>query len=236
MKLASLVSGGKDSMYSAYLSKKAGHSIEYLLAMISENAESYMFHTHNIHLLKTISEITGIPLILGKTKGVKEEELEDLKELIAKVKDEVGGITTGAIASSYQKQRIDKICSDIGLRSIAPFWGRNPEEVLREMLVAGFEIAIVSVAAPPLDESWLGRVIDKKCIEELVELNRKYGIHVTGEGGEYDTFVTSCPLYNRKKIVIEDAEKLWDPKTKSGVLEIKKIDIADAAGDLQAGV
>ncbi|MBI4170998.1 MAG: TIGR00289 family protein [Candidatus Aenigmarchaeota archaeon] len=226
MKLASLVSGGKDSMYSAYLSRRAGHSIEYLLGMVSENKESYMFHTHNIHLLTAISEVTGIPLILGRTKGIKEEELTDLKDLIAQVKDNIDGITTGAIASNYQKQRADKICAELGLQSIAPFWGRNPEEVLREMLVAGFEIVIVAVAAPPLDESWLGRKIDSKCIDELVELNKKFGIHVTGEGGEYDSVVTYCPLYS-KKIEITEAEKVWDPKTKSGSLIIKKVRVVD---------
>jgi diphthine-ammonia ligase len=227
MRLASLISGGKDSLYAAYLEKKAGNNIEFLLAMISENKESYMFHTHNLHLLETISELTKIPLVIGQTKGKKEEELKDLKELISKVSDKVDGITTGAIASNYQKQRIDKICQELKIKSIAPFWGRNPEEVLREMVAAGFEITIVAVAAPPLDEKWLGRKIDEKCIDELIELNRKHGIHIMGEGGEYDTFVTACPLYGNKKIEISEAEKEWDPKTRSGSLNIKKIKIVD---------
>lgn len=227
MKLASLVSGGKDSIYAAYLAKQAGNSIEYLLGMESDNKESYMFHTHNLHLLQTISELTGIPLITGKTAGVKEEELEDLKNLLFNVKGKVDGITTGAIASNYQKQRIDKICKELGLQSIAPFWGRDPEEVLREMVSAGFEIIIVAVGAPPLDEKWLGRKIDVKCIDELVGLNRKHGIHIMFEGGEAESFVTWCPLYGNKKIVIEDAEKMWDAKTRSGSLVVKKFRVAD---------
>ena len=228
MKLASLISGGKDSLYAAYLAKKAGHSVELLLGMVSENKESYMFHTHNLHLLETIAGLTKTPLITGTTKGVKEEELADLKILISKIKGKAEGITTGAIASNYQKQRIDKICEELGVQSIAPFWGRNPEEVLREMLANGFEIIIVAVAAPPLDEKWLGRKIDEKCIDELVQLNKKYGIHIQGEGGEYDSLVTACPLYNRKKIIIEESENHWDAKTKSGALEIKKIKVISA--------
>ncbi len=227
MKLASLISGGKDSMYSAYLCKKSGHSIEFLLGMVSENKESYMFHTHNIHLLETISEITMIPLIMGKTKGVKEEELKDLRDLLAKVKDKVDGITTGAIASNYQKQRVDNICAELGLQSVAPFWGREPADVLKEMLANGFEIIIVAVAAPPLDASWLGRRIDSKVVDDLVELNKKYGIHIAGEGGEYDSLVVSCPMYNGKRIFVEEAEKVWDEKTKSGTLNIKNIRLVD---------
>jgi len=222
MKLASLVSGGKDSLYATYLAKIHGHAIEFLLVMIPDNKESYMFHGHNLHLLETISEITSIPLITGTTKGVKEDELADLRNLLEKVLGKVDGITTGAVASNYQKTRIDDICKDLRLQSIAPFWSRDPETVLREMLAAGFEMIIVAVGAPPLDESWLGRRIDEDCIKELVALNRKHGIHIMGEGGEYDTLVTACPLYNGKKIFIEDAKKIWDSKTRSGSLVIKK--------------
>ncbi|MBI4162515.1 MAG: diphthine--ammonia ligase, partial [Candidatus Aenigmarchaeota archaeon] len=127
MKLAALVSGGKDSLYSTYLATKAGHDIEYILSMKSENLESYMFHTHNLHILEAISNIMKVPIIFGKTKGVKEEELVDLKLLLEKVKEKVDGITTGAIASSYQKSRVDKICQELGLHSLAPLWGLNPE-------------------------------------------------------------------------------------------------------------
>lgn len=222
MKLASLVSGGKDSMYSAYLLQQEGNTIEYLLGMISENPESYMFHTPNLHLLETVSKNTGIPIIFGKTKGKKEKELSDLEELISKVKGKADGITTGAIASTYQKKRIDSICAKLGLKSIAPFWGQDPEKVLRKMIASGFEIIIVAVAAPPLDEKWLGRKIDKKCIDDLVRLNKKYGIHIMFEGGEAETFVLDCPLY-QKKIIIKDSEKTWDPKTRSGTLHIKNI-------------
>jgi len=38
-----------------------------------------------------------------------------------------------------------------------------------------------------------------------VDLNKKYGVHVCGEGGEYETFVTDCPLY-LNKITIEESQ------------------------------
>ena len=147
MKLAALVSGGKDSLYSAYLAKKSGHDIDYILSMKSKNLESYMFHTHNLHILETIAQIMKTPIIFGETKGVKEEELTDLKHLLEKVKDKIDGVTTGAIASTYQKSRVDKICQELGLESLAPLWGLNPEEILRIMLKDNFEIIIISVGA-----------------------------------------------------------------------------------------
>ena len=35
-------------------------------------------------------------------------------------------VVTGAIASEYQNSRIERICSELGLRSIAPLWRREP--------------------------------------------------------------------------------------------------------------
>ncbi|MEA3255567.1 MAG: diphthine--ammonia ligase, partial [Candidatus Altiarchaeota archaeon] len=110
MKLAALTSGGKDSLYAIYLAKKKGGDIKYLLSMKPQSSESYMFHHPNIELTGLQAELMEIPLITEETEGVKEEELKDLKRLISRVKDDVDGVLTGAIASNYQRERIDKIC------------------------------------------------------------------------------------------------------------------------------
>ncbi|XP_010185599.1 PREDICTED: diphthine--ammonia ligase-like, partial [Mesitornis unicolor] len=39
----------------------------------------------------------------------------------------------------------------------------------------------------------------------LLELSERYGVHVCGEGGEYETFTLDCPLF-KKKIVVDSAE------------------------------
>jgi uncharacterized protein (TIGR00290 family) len=66
-----------------------------------------------------------------------------------------------------------------------------------EMLDAGFEIAIIQVAAYGLDESWLGRTLDADALAELQDLNSEYGVHVLGEGGEFETLVTDGPHMSR---------------------------------------
>ena len=33
------------------------------------------------------------------------------------------------------------------------------------------------------------------------QLSKKYGVHVCGEGGEYETFTLDCPLFKKKIIV-----------------------------------
>ncbi|MBI4174052.1 MAG: TIGR00289 family protein [Candidatus Aenigmarchaeota archaeon] len=225
MRLAALVSGGKDSLYAAYLASKE-HEITYVISMIPENPASYMFHFPNIHLVKTQAALMGLPLLEKKTKGEKEKELDDLEEAIASLKGEIDGVVTGALASSYQKIRIDSICKRHDLLSIAPLWHRDPEEYLRAALRDGFEIIYVAVAAPPLDEKWLGRRLDEKTIDELVELNRKHGIHAGGEGGELDSLVLDCPMF-LKKIHVVRAETNWNEKERSGTYDIKEIELVD---------
>lgn len=225
MRLAALISGGKDSLYSAYLASKE-HEIVYAISMISENPESYMFHFPNIHLVKEQARLMDIPLIEKKTKGVKEEELDDIYDVLESIKGEVDGLVTGALASTYQKMRIDGICKRLDMLSIAPLWHHDPADYLRKALQDGFEIIIVGVAAPPLDASWLGRKMDEKMIGELVELNLKHGIHVGGEGGETESFVLNCPMFS-KKIEVVEAETLWDPQSRSGSYNIKKFRLVD---------
>jgi ABC transporter with metal-binding/Fe-S-binding domain ATP-binding protein len=222
MKLAALISGGKDSLYAAYLAKQQGHKIKYIISIVSENPESYMYHVPNAALVKRQAELMGVPIIQKNTKGVKEKELTDLVKALKKIKNEIDGVVTGAVASVYQKSRVDKICEVLKLKSVAPLWGKEPEKVVEGLINDNFDVIITAVAAPPLDENWLGRKLNKNALNELLNLNKLYKISVNGEGGEYESFVTDCPMF-KEKIIVEESENHWDKKTSSGVLEIKKI-------------
>lgn len=204
MKVGVLFSGGKDSCYAAYLAKQAGHELTCLITMFSENPDSYMFHTPSIDKTKKQAEVMEIPLVIGNTKGEKEDELEDLEKVIRDVKEKYGveAIVTGALYSEYQATRIQKICDKLDLKCINPLWHKDEFEYLQELLNAKFKIIIVGVAAFPLDESWLGREIDENFIKDVRELYEKYKIHPAGEGGELESFVLGCSLFNRELKVV----------------------------------
>ncbi len=219
MKIAALFSGGKDSTYALYWAMQQGFDVKYLVSIHSKSEESYMYHVPNIHLTDLQAEAIGIPLIKGYTTGEKEKEVEDLKRVLKGL--DIDGVVAGALESEYQRVRIERVCHELGLRSYTPLWHKNPEMLLRDMLHAGFEIVIVGVSAYGLDKRWLGRVIDEKAIEELKGLNRKYGIHIGGEGGEFETFVRDAPFF-KARIVFDEVEKIWDEYTYSGVLVVKR--------------
>ncbi len=204
MKLGILFSGGKDSTYSAWLAKKYGHELNCLISIFSENPESYMFHTPSISCVKHQAKIMEIPLIIQKTKGEKEKELEDLERAIQKAvkKYKIEGIVTGAIQSVYQASRIQKICDKLNLECFNPLWQKNEEEYLSELIQNKFKTIIVGVFAYPLGESWLGKEINQEFVKELKELNKKYKINIVGEGGEFESFVLNCPLFKKELNVI----------------------------------
>jgi ABC transporter with metal-binding/Fe-S-binding domain ATP-binding protein len=207
MRLAGLLSGGKDSVYAARLAQIQGHTLEYFVSLRSENPESYMFHTVNINLTLLQAEAWEITYIPAETKGIKEEELQDLKKALEKL--DIDGVITGAIASKYQVERIDKLCKELNLFHIHPLWGRDRENLLYEIHQSGMKIIFSSVAARGLDQSWLGEPLTPERIERLKALNQKYGVDMCGEGGEYESLVLDTPWF-KSRINIIEAEKIWD--------------------------
>ncbi|MAG50381.1 ATP-binding protein [archaeon] len=212
LKLGVLFSSGKDSTYAMYIQNRLNYEITCLISIESKNKDSFMFHTPAIKLAKHQAEVLSIPMVIQKTKGKKEKELTDLKKAIIEAKEYgIQGIVTGALYSNYQRIRIEKICDELNLKVYSPLWHTSQEKHMKNLIKENFEVIITAVAAEGLDKSWLGRKINQKIIDELVRLNKKLGINVAGEGGEFETFVLDCPMFKKKlKIVsskvIEDSE------------------------------
>ncbi len=217
MKLAALFSGGKDSTYALYLAKNE-HEIKYLATIHSKNPASYMWHTANIGLTVIQAGTMGMKLVSKESTGRKEQEIHDLKVLLKGL--EVDGLVCGVIASNYQKRHILSVCRDLKLELLSPLWGREPEELLKEMLKKKFEIIISAVAADGFNRRWLGRKINKNCIKDLLKLKKKHKINMSGEGGEFETTVLDCPLF-KKKIEVTKFKKKW--KRHAGIFEIKDV-------------
>lgn len=203
----SLFSGGKDSSWALYQALEAGLSVERLLTVHPEG-DSYMYHVPATDLAALAAESIGISLVdvhpddfeaddatdAGEQGDAELEPLEAaLRELDEELSGGLAGITAGAIASEYQNSRIQAMSERLEIDVFAPLWERDPEELGREMIDAGFEITIIRVAAGGLDESWLGRQLDDSALDELAALNEEYGVHPLGEGGEFETLVRDGP-------------------------------------------
>lgn len=222
MKLAVLFSGGKDSVYSAYLAKKEGHELSCLISILSKNKHSYMFHTPSISQIGKQAREMNLPLITLETQGEKEEELKDLEEAISDAikKYKIEGVVTGAIKSVYQSSRIKRICDTLGIVCLNPLWNIDEISYLSDLIKEKFRIIIVGVFAYPLNKDWLGRIIDEKFVKEITFLSEKYKINSAGEGGEFETFVLDCPLFG-KELFIESFRDVGENNSWRREIKIK---------------
>ncbi|MFH0970853.1 MAG: diphthine--ammonia ligase [Candidatus Diapherotrites archaeon] len=211
MRLAVLFSGGKDSVYATHLAHRSGNQIVCLVSVSSQNDNSYMYHTPNISLTSLQAESMNIPLVTVYSKGKKENEVADLKNALLDLKKNAGiqGIITGAIHSSYQSSRIQKMCHEIGLTCFNPLWLSPPRAHWHELVIQGFEVMLVRVAAKGLEKNWLGKVITLENVEELLALDSpRIGINPSGEGGEFESLVLDAPLFS-KRVHIEKWKDEW---------------------------
>jgi ABC transporter with metal-binding/Fe-S-binding domain ATP-binding protein len=224
MKLGVLFSGGKDSTLALHKAAEK-NEILCLITLVSENKESYMFHTPNIDVTALQAEALGLPLVKKMTEGKPEEELKDLEAAIAQAvkRFKIEGVVTGAVESVYQSKRIQSICDHLKVSCLNPLWKKNQKALLEELVAKGFKVIISGVFAYPLDESWLGKEIDKELIERLVLLGEEFGLSVSGEGGEIETTVLDAPLFKKKIDILNSAV---EAKGNSGVFIIKKAQLA----------
>ena len=190
-----LFSGGKDSTLAIAKAREQDLNITGLVSVIPTSRESLMFHYPIEKLIRMQADRMQLPLYLEHA-DTEEEELDLLEEMLEEIPN-IDAVISGAIASNYQKTRIDKVCNNLGVKSLTPLWHMDQEKELHELLDRKFEVIISSVSAAGFNEEWLGRKIDEQCIEDLKKINEKYGINLSGEGGEYCTTVLNCPLFSK---------------------------------------
>jgi diphthine-ammonia ligase len=180
-----------------------------LITVRPRSADSLMFHHPNTEWTHLQAQSMRLPHETVEMES--EDELVDLCNTLARMKSEhkISGLVTGAVASDYQKTRFDNMCYAIGLKTYAPLWHKSPKLVIENLVESGFRIIVTAVAAKGLDESWLGRELTRREWSKLEQLSKIHGIHLTGEGGEYESFVLDAPNFI-KRIEIEKSRNEWD--------------------------
>ena len=116
------------------------------------------------------------------------DEVEDLYYLLKEVKEfynhDIQGVSCGAIASNYQRIRVEDVCSRLSLIPLTYLWQRNRFTLLNEMISNQYNLhaILVKVAGAGLDPvKHLGKDL-VTLHPTLLRLNQKYGLDMCGEG------------------------------------------------------
>jgi len=200
MTVTALVSGGKDSIYSAYLADTQGMTVDELVVLTPSDPDSMMFHTPNLPMVALQAQAWGKSTRTVEVRGSSEEdEMQAVREALTGAK---GPVVTGAIASAYQWSRLQSVTFSLGRPLYAPLWGKDPGRVVREEIAAGLDIRLVHLAAEPLTSELLGRRLDLAMVGEIERRGREVrAVHVAGEGGEYETLVTDVPDWGHRLVL-----------------------------------
>jgi diphthine-ammonia ligase len=217
LKVAVLFSGGKDSTYATWIAQHQGWDVEALVTVLPKGVESLMFHFPNVRWTRIQAKAMGLN---HQTIEANREELSSLRLGLRRTKEEfqIDGVITGAIASDYQKSRIDQVCDELGLKSFAPLWHKDPKIIVSDLRSSRFRIVVSGVAAAGLDETWLGQEMTDERWALLEKISKSQGVHLTGEGGEYETFVFDAPHF-QNRISIEKTRNIWDGQSGHLVIE-----------------
>lgn len=184
-----------------------------------EELDSYMYQSVGHDAIEAIAECFELPLFRRPIRGTPknldyeyvptaEDEVEDLFELLKEIKiafPEAKGVSSGAIHSNYQKNRVEEICTRLDMESLAYLWARDQPALLDEMIASGMEAVLIKTAVVGLGQVDLGRSLSQMR-DKLFSLKEKYEINVCGEGGEFESLTLDCPLFKKRRLVIEQAD------------------------------
>jgi diphthine-ammonia ligase len=223
MRVVVLVSGGKDSTCNMLKCVEHGHDIVALANLhpprdaASDELDSFMYQSVGHELIDAYAESMRVPLYRRAIRGSSRittmqyaptdaaDEVEDLFELLRDVQraHAVDAVACGTILSSYQRIRVENVCARLGLLALAFLWQREQSALLDEMLDRySIDAVIIKTAAIGLGKAQLGRPLGQ-VRDTLRHLARQYGVHVCGEGGEYESFTLDCPLFH-SRIVLDE--------------------------------
>ena len=221
-----LVSGGKDSVMAAMMAESYGHRVVALANLLPadvgvEELDSHCFQTVGHRAVAAYGELTGLPLFRRRLRGSSKhtemtyeigsstsagDEVEDLRALLAAVVEKmptVRAVTAGAILSDYQRLRVEAVCADLGLVSLAYLWRQPQPLMLETMCASDVDAILVKVAAMGLiPAKHLGRSL-AEMRPTLYRIEREFGSHCCGEGGEFETLTLDCSFFRRARLIIQ---------------------------------
>lgn len=192
-------SGGKDSALAMYHAlQNPGYSIEKLVTSVNSTYQRISMHGVRADLLE--QQAMQLELPLQQLLMADQPTMEEYNQAMAKLTEALSkdGFTHAIFGDIFledlRKYREEKLAEQ-NISAYFPLWKRDTTELIHEFIDLGFKTITVCVKAELLDQSFVGRVIDKTFLEELPP-----HVDPCGENGEFHTFVYDGPIFRNPKI------------------------------------
>lgn len=187
-------SGGKDSALALYkILQEQEYEVVALLTTVNRDNRRFTMHAIPVSLLEKQADSLGIPLYIVNlmSNGLIGDYEKAMSEAVSHLKEQgVTHFVFGDIflhdVKSYREEKLNPL----GITVVEPLWGKSSEETMNDFLASGLQTIVVTTMADILDESFIGRHIDRNFVKDLPE-----GTDVCGENGEYNTFCYSGSIF-----------------------------------------
>lgn len=198
-----LWSGGKDSSFALYKAQRNGVLVSRLITLLDENGSGSRSHGLTRHNLQAQAKSLGLEIRFAPTsRGTLARVFDEL------VGDAVShGCEFGIFGDIYvweHRAWIEERAAQLGFTPLFPLWGANALKLCEELLELKFKALIVAVKKGSLGSDWLGKTLDRKTMDELLETD----IDPCGENGEYHTFVYDGPIFDN--CISFTCGNIWD--------------------------
>lgn len=202
-------SGGKDSALALNrLLKGERYEIVSLLTTCNEHFQRVSMHGVRLELLERQAESIGLPLekVFVSQRSSNEEYQQKMSACLRAHKAEgVSGCAFGDIFLEDLKRWREENLASIGMRGVFPIWKIDSGELIREFFAFGFGTVICCINDAYLDESAVGRNLDREFIDSLPA-----NVDPCGENGEFHSFAFTGPIF-RQPVKFKVGEKIYRP-------------------------
>lgn len=202
-------SGGKDSALALNrMLKDERYEIVSLLTTCNEHFQRVSMHGVRLELLERQAESIGLPLekVFVSQRSSNEEYQQKMSACLrAHNARGVSGCAFGDIFLEDLKRWREENLAGIGIRGVFPIWKIDSRELIHEFFALGFGTVICCINDAYLDESAVGRKLDREFVDSLPG-----NVDPCGENGEFHSFAFAGPIF-RQPVRFRVGEKIYRP-------------------------
>jgi len=197
-------SGGKDSCTALHKIVEQGHEVASLVTYIY--MEPYAFHSFKV--IEQQVKALAMPHQFVKITDNRYDDIMGTLERLHK-EENAKAIVTGDIDNVHHRRVWKDACKKLDMQLIMPLWdrplnlipgNRRRKRIMELEQTTGVKAILSCIDQRYFTPEWLGRSIDRKCIEDMQPLVGPpgKGIDVSGEPGEYHSTSLDAPLFKQR--------------------------------------